>query len=282
MCRIASYLESRHACECGSVHVVTTRRVDVTPGSLNRLGESYRETFGLDSGEVLIVADRNTLEAAGPPALAALGRVGFDARVVLLDPESDHEAVEATQDQVAIVESALENGGPPPIALGAGTIHDLVKLAAHRQNRPYAVVGTALSMNGYSSGIAAILVDGLKRTIPCQQPALILLDPQITADAPPEMTAAGVGDLLSKPVTHADWRLASIIRDDPYCTYPDRPVTDAVDRVCPLAAEIARGTPEAVAVLAESLVLSGFSMAMAGSSAPASGGEHLISHIIVL
>ena len=39
-----------------------------------------------------------------------------------------------------------------------------------------------------------------------------------------------------------------------------------------------RRDPEALALLTEALMLSGISMKLAGSSSPASGGEHLISH----
>ncbi|RME25523.1 MAG: iron-containing alcohol dehydrogenase [Deltaproteobacteria bacterium] len=53
---------------------------------------------------------------------------------------------------------------------------------------------------------------------------------------------------------------------------------EAEKRVADAAEGIGRGDPGAIAVLMEALLLSGISMKMAGSSAPASGAEHLISH----
>jgi glycerol-1-phosphate dehydrogenase [NAD(P)+] len=44
------------------------------------------------------------------------------------------------------------------------------------------------------------------------------------------------------------------------------------------AGRIGRAEPAALGSLAEAILLSGISMAMAGVSSPASGGEHLISH----
>jgi glycerol-1-phosphate dehydrogenase [NAD(P)+] len=52
------------------------------------------------------------------------------------------------------------------------------------------------------------------------------------------------------------------------------------ERLILAAPRVGRGEPEAVALVLEALLLSGFSMIIAGSSAPASGGEHLISHYL--
>ena len=46
------------------------------------------------------------------------------------------------------------------IAVGSGTINDLCKYAAFQDGKPYAVFGTAPSMNGYTSVNAAITVGG--------------------------------------------------------------------------------------------------------------------------
>jgi glycerol-1-phosphate dehydrogenase [NAD(P)+] len=53
--------------------------------------------------------------------------------------------------------------------------------------------------------------------------------------------------------------------------------TEAVLEAAP---NVGRGEPEGVATVLEALMLSGCSMVVAGSSAPASGGEHLISHYL--
>jgi glycerol-1-phosphate dehydrogenase [NAD(P)+] len=54
---------------------------------------------------------------------------------------------------------------------------------------------------------------------------------------------------------------------------------EAIKRCIANADAIKRNRPEGLAVLAEALLRSGISMVMAGSSSPASGGEHLISHL---
>jgi glycerol-1-phosphate dehydrogenase [NAD(P)+] len=92
------------------------------------------------------------------------------------------------------------------------------------------------------------------------------------------MVRAGLGDLVSKPVSIADWRLASLVADEHYCPLPWRMMEEAFALCRREAEDIGLRKPEAIKVLLEALVLSGFSMAVAGSSSPASGGEHLISH----
>jgi glycerol-1-phosphate dehydrogenase [NAD(P)+] len=93
------------------------------------------------------------------------------------------------------------------------------------------------------------------------------------------MTGAGFGDLLSKNASTADWNLARVLHGEYYCAFSAAVAEEAVNRCIEQADAIRNGRPEGLAVLAEALLLSGISMVIAGSSAPASGGEHLISHL---
>jgi glycerol-1-phosphate dehydrogenase [NAD(P)+] len=164
------------------------------------------------------------------------------------------------------------------VSVGAGTVNDVVKLAAHRRELPFFSVPTAASMNGYTSAIAAILSGGVKRTIPTGQVSAIFADTSILRAAPKELTLAGFGDLVSKPYSNACWYLSSIIaggtRSDAPAALLDEPFKELLKH----AKGIGAGEPAAMEALLETLLLSGCAMALAGSSSPASGGEHLISH----
>jgi len=139
-------------------------------------------------------------------------------------------------------------------------------------------VATAPSMNGYTSAIAAVMSKGVKRTVECHQPLAVIADLDILCRAPGDLVAAGLGDLESKPTASADFRLAGFVRGDYYCPAPEKVVLNAEARVAEAAAAIGKLEPEAIALLTEALLLSGISMKLAGTSSPASGGEHLISH----
>jgi len=133
-------------------------------------------------------------------------------------------------------------------------------------------------MNGYPSAIAAVLRGGIKRTEPCMPPMGIIGDTNILAAAPPEMVQAGFGDLLSKSTSSADWLMSHLLTGEYFCPRPVEIVREAEATCIESAPGIGRREPEAIEALMRALILSGISMAMAGSSSPASGGEHLISH----
>jgi glycerol-1-phosphate dehydrogenase [NAD(P)+] len=97
------------------------------------------------------------------------------------------------------------------LAVGAGTINDLGKYAAGRQGRPYWVFPTAPSMNGYTSAIAAIKVEGVKRTLPAPPPRFIYIDPDIIGGAPLKLIQSGYCDILAKSVSDVDWQIESLL-----------------------------------------------------------------------
>lgn len=236
-----------------------------------QLGAFARDRCG---GSCLVISDVNT-RTLGEPAIAALRDAGkIVAERVFGEPHLD--ATEEVGDRVA------EWGGDCDffVAIGAGTLSDLGKHASSKLKKPVLLFATAASMNGYTSGITAVKVRGLKRTVPCTPALGVFADPRIVAAAPPRMAAAGVADYLSKCSAGADWRVANILRGEYYDENALRFYEGALERVLGATTRIGSRDPEAVAIALEALLLSGLSMLVAGSSAPASGGEHLISHYI--
>ncbi len=229
----------------------------------------------LGAGRLLYVWDETTSRVAG-------GRV----RQVLGD-HPDHEVADNGHGptcDAATVDALRERlGADPPdavVAVGSGTVNDVTKASAGPAGVPYVVVPTAASMNGYTSGIAAVLEGGVKRTTPYAAVQGVFADPTLVGQAPAALTRAGLGDLLSKSVCGADWKLSSMLLDQPWSGLPGELVVEAESASIAQAAGIGRGEPEAMATLLEALLLSGISMVLAGSSAPASGAEHLFSHMI--
>ena len=135
------------------------------------------------------------------------------------------------------------------------------------------------SMNGYASGIAAILDQGLKTTVPAAPPRAIILDTHVLSRAPAELAQAGLGELISKPVSDTDWWLAGQLGEANYSELPGQIVQHAMEKATADPTALRNGCPTAHGALGEALVLSGIAMVVAGSSSPASGGEHLISHL---
>jgi glycerol-1-phosphate dehydrogenase [NAD(P)+] len=176
------------------------------------------------------------------------------------------------------IQEAIRGDTDAILAVGSGTINDLAKVSSRTFGKPYLVCATAPSMNGYPSTNASLLEAGLKVTRPAQAPAAILADLAILSAAPPAMIRAGLGDLLSQGTALVDWRLSNLVEGTYYCPAVAGLVAGSIQRASQAAAALERREEPAIAELTEALILSGFTMAMAGQSSPASGAEHLISH----
>ncbi len=275
MSSIRELLQAQRSCSCGRLHQTPTQQVIIAPGALSQLPEVLTELHL--AGAALLVADANTYKAAGHVAAIILDQDSEDVRKLLIEPESGQSDVEATDEPVQIVQREAE-GCEYLIAVGSGTINDIVKLAATRLAIPYLSVATAASMTGYSSGIAALRCGAIKQAIPATPPVAIIADIDVIASAPTQMQAAGVGDLISRSPSSTDWKLASLLRGDYFCPWIAQ-IVDQADQQCrAVAADIHSGDSQALAVLTAGLILAGIAMQMANTSSPGSGGGHLISH----
>lgn len=232
----------------------------------------YTRTLG-DSA--LVVSDENTWLAGGEDVAAALAANGVTVREHRLGAD----AFDATDALGETVKDAAE-GAAVIVAVGSGSVCDLAKYAADKLVRPCVLYATAASMNGYTSAITALKVRGLKRTLPCAPARAVFANPAHVATAPLRMTAAGVADFLSKCSSATDWRASHILLGVSFDAKAREFFDGTTEAVLETAPRVGQGDPEAVAVVLEALLLSGCSMVVAGSSAPASGGEHLISHYL--
>ena len=250
-----------------------TRYFAAEPGIRHQTAGIFSSMFG--SREAMIVADGNTYEAAGRDVEASLARENRALRKPFIFGPHIYANIECVQELVA----ALREHDAIPVAVGSGTVNDLTKLAAHKTNRKYMVVGTAASMDGYSAYGASITVAGSKDTIECPAPLAVLADLDVIALAPREMNAWGYGDLMAKVVAGADWILADAAGVEAISP----PVWETVQRLLrswigsPDA--IAASDPTALKHLVHGLVMSGFAMQSCLNSRPASGAEHQFSHL---
>ena len=160
----------------------------------------FRQQFG--DKPALLVADTNTFAAAGRAVLSAFLHAGHACRepFIFTDPK-----LYAEHKYVVALEEALKGHDAIPVAVGSGTINDLTKLAAHRAGRPYMVVATAASMDGYTAFGASITYQGSKQTFSCPAPTAVVADLDVICAAPEGMNASGYADLLAKTPAGADW-----------------------------------------------------------------------------
>jgi glycerol-1-phosphate dehydrogenase [NAD(P)+] len=166
------------------------------------------------------------------------------------------------------------------LPVGSGVLSDLGKWIAANLNVPCVGLATAASMNGYTSANVAATINGVKTLLRKRSPLAILSDPDILGNAPYELTAAGLGDALAKSVSSADWRMNNFLFGDYFCQGSIDLVAETEPLYMNHPEDLLQRKPEAIGALFHSLLLSGVAMTMAETSAPASGGEHLISHTL--
>jgi len=261
-------------CSCGREHKVQTRKVVIDTGAAARVAD---ELPGLIPGQsILLIADLRTWEAAGARLADALGPSYWVECCLIREPVAAH--IHASVELADELNSTFPDDFEIIAAVGSGTVNDLAKEIAHRRRRPYFVFSTAASMNGYTSAIVALLENGLKITRLASPPAAVFADPEILVAAPHEMALAGLGDLVSKPFCGCDWKIASLVRDEYHCRMPDRLLSGPFEQGLEVFPLLAENDPDAVTELFRLLLISGISMAITGTSSPASGGEHLLSH----
>jgi glycerol-1-phosphate dehydrogenase [NAD(P)+] len=250
-----------------------TRFLAVGAGVRHDAAGVFASQFG-DAFPV-IVADPRTFDAAGGDVREAFRRDGRDrVEPVMLRAEvhARIEDAESLREALAAVEAV-------PVAVGSGTINDLTKVAAHRLGRPYLVVATAASMDGYTAHGASLTAEGSKQTFDCPAPRAVLADLDVIARAPRGMNASGYADLLAKNVAGADWMLADAAGEEPIDAAAWETVQGRLGAWVGSPEGVARGEPGALLGLVHGLMLSGFAMQAARTSRPASGAEHQFSHL---
>ena len=252
-----------------------TKAITFEPGAVAKTGAVFAELF--PGRAAIVVADERTMAIAGEAVEAALRGAGVEVRDAYIfpgDPElyAEYENVEIVRDFLATVDAV-------PVAVGAGTLNDIVKRASGELERPYLVVGTAASMDGYTAFGSSIALDGLKQTLSCPAPTGCVADTEIMAAAPQVMTASGYGDLLGKVPAGADWILADALGVEAVDPNVWRQVQGPLRHSLSRPTELAQGDLDAVADLAEGLLMSGLAMQAYQSSRPASGAEHQFSHL---
>ena len=256
-----------------STHKVTlpegiyTKAFILGEGALAALPELLKENF--PGCRPWIVADGNTWRVAGEQAQALLASAGLQPHEPYVFPGTPrlHPNYSYSEELARLMPAAPV----VPVAVGSGVINDLVKCASGIRNLPYCCVATACSVDGYTAAGGAMSVNGTKKTVQCPAPYAICADTAILATAPAPMLASGYADLLAKLPAGGDWLIADALGADPV-THRE---WDLIQK--PLRGWLA--DPHDFRRIFDGLASTGYSMQMKHDSRPASGAEHLFSHV---
>ncbi len=260
-------------CVCGALHSVPFDAVVIGVDALERLSAYARERRW---SKPLVIMDANTEEAAGLRVVDELSSAKVRVATCRF-PE--HSGLFANESAVSRLQARVSEAKPDAMfAVGSGVITDLTRYVASRTGLEFVSIPTAASMDGYASSVAAMEFGGMKTTYPAVPPVAIFADPDTVAAAPPEMTRAGLGDLLGKASARVDWLISHGLNGEQFCPEVERRVTESFVEAASHVDDSLGQSPQAVSQLLHGLIESGIAMAMMGSSRPASGCEHHASH----
>ncbi len=179
---------------------------------------------------------------------------------------------------------ARDSGADAIIAIGGGRRMDVAKLAAARAGLVNIAVPTQLSHDGICSPVAVVPdAEGRAESLGAAAPRAVVISLPTLMKAPVASIAAGLGDLLANPLALRDWALAAehgLEGIDQQAWDFSSESFEAVERFLDHDPALSEKDPAFLRHLADALVLSGMSMIHSGTSRPASGGEHEISHAI--
>ncbi len=259
-------------CPCGKIHEMVFPKIVVGKGVINELPKLIAE---YKSKKVFILADVNTFEVCAKQLCNLLDskKIAYSSYIF------NDKALEPDEKAVGSAVMHYDHSCDLVVAVGSGVINDIGKILSAIANKPYFIVGTAPSMDGYASATSSMSMDGLKISLPSKCADVIIGDLSILKDAPMRMLKAGIGDMLAKYISIAEWRIAHEIVGEYYCEAIASLIRNAVARCVDNANGLLARNEEAVKAVFEGLIIGGIAMALAGCSRPASGMEHYFSHV---
>ena len=272
-------IEKKCTCKMGS-HRAPLEKYVIESGAVKKLPEILK-----DYQKIYMVCDDNTFNVLGKTAeqiLSSAGKTVYKLVLtgeVLPTPAVIGNVLVHLNDPKA--ESDIFEYSPKPdiiLAVGSGVINDVCRLVSYRVGIPYAIAGTAPSMDGYASAGSPTLFDGTKATIKCTTPKYIIADIDVMKDAPYDMLLSGIGDMLGKYTSILDWELARDYSGEYFCEEIASDVISATDKCLKNGYELEQRNPECIKNIMEGFMVTGLGMAFTGNSRPASGSEHIIAH----
>lgn len=258
-------------CSCGKIHKLDADIITGT-GAINNLPEVLAK-FG--AKKVYMVADNNTYKAAGESVCEIAENAGVQVTKYVFNKKQ----LEPDESNIGLAVMYYESDCDVIIGVGSGVINDICKVVANVANKPYIIVATAPSMDGYVSATSSTVRDGFKISLDSKCPDVIIGDTDILKNAPIKNMLAGLGDILAKYTAVCEWRIGALLTGEFYCEEVARLVRSAIKKCVDNAEGLLKRDEAAVSAVFEGLIISGAAMNFVGLSRPASGVEHYISHI---
>lgn len=253
----------------GDNHIAIPALLKIGPGALGELG-AYLKDLQLE--KVVILFGNGLIEMFGMDVMKSLAEMGID---VLEYQELDTVRLE----DLTSLAFSMPSKTQAVIGIGGGKVIDAAKYCGFLRNLAFISIPTSASSDGFSSASASLLVEGRRKSVPARLAYGIVVDTQIIKSAPKKFLYSGIGDMVSKITALYDWKFEE---EHGYGKVNDFATMIAKKAVNSFVRTPFESIEEDLFIkeLLDSLAMSGIANEIAGSSAPTSGSEHLISHAL--
>lgn len=253
----------------GNNHIAIPALLKIGPGALGELGTNLKD---LRMEKVVILFGNGLIEMFGMDVMKSLAEMGID---VLEYQELDTVRLE----DLTSLAFSMPAKTQAVIGIGGGKVIDAAKYCGFLRNLAFISIPTSASSDGFSSASASLLVEGRRKSVPARLAYGIVVDTQIIKSAPKKFIYSGIGDMVSKITALYDWKFEE---EHGYGKVNDFATMIAKKAVNSFVRTPFESIEEDLFIkeLLDSLAMSGIANEIAGSSAPTSGSEHLISHAL--
>jgi len=218
----------------------------------------------------LLISGKGTMELAGGKVMKILDK-GYEV-IPFLAEEINLSVIKEAEIAAADVDFL--------IGVGGGRVIDTAKIVSYNLDRPFISIPTAASHDGIASARASVPTVEGHASLEAQPPMAIVADTGIIALAPHRLLAAGCADVISNYTAILDWELAHRVKGEPLSEYAITLSKMTAEILVKDAHLIKPHQEQSAWIVIKALVSSGVAMSIAGSSRPASGGEHKFSHAL--
>jgi glycerol-1-phosphate dehydrogenase [NAD(P)+] len=251
--------------------MVFPREIIVGHKTINQVSELCDR---LSQGKnALIIDDKFTKRIVGHKIIKILSKSGYNV--------SEKTITGATISQVnKVINFADKKKIDLLLGVGGGSVIDVSKLAAFELSKSFISIPTCASHDGIASPRASLKHRNGSVSKTASSPLAVLADTEIIAKAPYRMLAAGCADVVSNLTAVLDWKLAYRLKSEEFSSHAAVLAETAAQLIIDHSDEIKPDVEEASWFAVKAMIVSGVAMSVAGNTRPASGAEHMFSHML--
>lgn len=252
-----------------NAYIAIPTLLKVEPGALDQLGSYFREGH---IQKVVIFFGNGLIDMFGSRVMNSLSNANIE---VLEYQELDSVKLE----DITSLAFTLPVKTQAVIGIGGGKVIDAAKYMGFLRKLPFISIPTSASSDGFSSASASLLIEGRRNSVPAKMAYGIIADTEVIKSAPDRFLYSGIGDMVSKITSLYDWQYEEDHGYDEVNDFAMMIAKKAVNSFVRTPFETIKDNLFLKELL-DSLAMSGIANEIAGSSAPTSGSEHLISHAL--